>query len=319
MKLNTNRFFILVLIFVVPMVSAHEMRPALLTIEQNDASSYLAVFKQPQVQGRFLNLLVRTNCEIALKKSRTNTAALEQTFDLSCAEPLAFIEIVGLERTLIDTMITVENLDGSRQNYLVTGREPRVDTAGGTAIPVYFMLGMEHLFFGVDHVLFVLLLVYLVSGWRNLVKVVTSFTVAHSITLALSVFNIVSVSQSPVEALIALSIILLAAEVLRGGASLIHQKPWLITFVFGLLHGLGFAGALSEIGLPQASAVMALFLFNVGIEVAQLVIIAMVLTLTFAATRTGLKLTPRIIALPVYLIGGVSCYWFVDRSLQVLG
>ncbi len=319
MKLIINRYLFIALVIAAPISWAHEMRPALLTIKQIDDSTYQAVFKQPQVQGRFLNLSVKTNCESRLTKSSVNSAALEETFDLVCTEPLATIEIAGIERTLIDAMIVLESLDGARRNYLVTGREPKIETAGGTSAPVYFLLGLKHLFFGIDHILFVLLLLYLVSGWRNLVKVVTSFTVAHSITLGLSAFNIVSVSQAPVEAMIALSIILLAAEVLRKDTSLIYQKPWLITFVFGLLHGLGFAGALAEIGLPQASAAMALFLFNVGIEVAQLSIIAVVLALTVAATRTGLKLTQPVVTMPVYLIGGVSCYWFIDRSLTVIG
>ncbi|MBT4494473.1 MAG: HupE/UreJ family protein [Gammaproteobacteria bacterium] len=298
--------------------NSHEVRPALLTIVQKSEFTYEAVFKQPQVQGRFLNLGITTNCEENLTDARTSSSALQETFTLTCTEPLASIEIEGLQNTLIDTMITIEDLQGLRKNHLVTGREPRVNTASGASTPVYFVLGMEHLFFGIDHVLFVLLLLYLVKGWRNLIKVVTSFTVAHSITLGLSAFNVVSVSQPPVEALIALSILLLAAEALREDTSLIHEKPWLITFVFGLLHGLGFAGALAEIGLPQASAVMALFLFNIGIEVGQLVIIAAALTLVFGVTRIGLQPRPALAMIPVYVIGGLSCYWFIDRTLLVL-
>ncbi|WP_279246952.1 HupE/UreJ family protein [Candidatus Litorirhabdus singularis] len=297
---------------------AHEMRPAILTVKQSDDFTYQALFKQPQVQGRFLDLSVITNCDSTLVKSTTNASALEETFSLTCDDALATIEVVGLERTLIDTIITVEDRSGSTENYLVNGRVPKVNLGGGTATPVYLILGVEHLFFGIDHVLFVLLLVYLVSGWRNLIKVVTSFTVAHSITLGLSAFNILSVSQQPVEALIALSIVLLAAEALRGEEGLIYRKPWLITFAFGLLHGLGFAGALAEIGLPQAGAAMALLLFNVGIEIGQLAIIAAALALTFLVSRAGLRPTGAIIALPVYLIGGVSFFWFIDRSLQVL-
>ena len=307
-------------------LSAHEVRPALLTITQQDEFSYRAVFKQPQVQGRFLNLGLVTNCEAALTDARTSSAALQESFLLTCTEPLASIEIDGLKNTLIDTMITIEDLEGKRQNYLVTGREPRIDTASGTSTPIYFILGMEHLFFGIDHVLFVLLLLYLVTGFGNLVKVVTSFTVAHSITLGLSAFNIVSVSQAPVEALIALSIVLLATEALKDGGApsagfssgMLHRNPWIITFVFGLLHGLGFAGALAEIGLPQGAAAMALFLFNVGIEVGQLLIIAISLAAAWAIVRVGLKPGPLVLTIPVYAIGAVSSYWFIDRTLQVL-
>ena len=180
------------------------------------------------------------------------------------------------------------------------------------------MLGIEHLFFGIDHVLFVLLLLYLVNGFMNLVKVITSFTVAHSITLGLSAFDIVTVSQGPVEALIALSIVMLAAEALHDRKSLIHKQPWLITFIFGLLHGLGFAGALAEIGLPEATAVLALLLFNIGIEVGQLVIIAIALGVTYSLQKL-IIIPVRVAVLPVYLVGGLSIYWFIDRSLMVLG
>jgi len=313
-----NRIVFFLLILFTSMSWGHEMRPALLTIEQTDETTYRSVFKQPQIQGRFLNLSVKTNCKSMFRNARSNSTALEETFSLSCSEPLAQIEITGLKRTLIDTMITIENLDGSTQNYLVNGREPRVSIAGGTSTPVYLILGAEHLLFGIDHVLFVLMLLYLVSGWRNLVKVVTSFTIAHSITLGLSAFNVLSVSQAPVEALIALSIVLLSLAALRGEGGLIHRQPWLIAFMFGLLHGLGFAGALSELGLPQTSAAMALFLFNVGIELGQLAIIAVALILTFVVTRIGIKLTRPLVELPIYPIGGVAFYWFLDRSLQVL-
>ena len=323
MKWSTSNCFFFFALFITQLSWAHEMRPALLTvkqltIEQTDEVTYEAVFKQPQVRGRFLNLSLITNCDSTLTNMKTNSSALQETFSLRCTETLASIEIDGLEKTLIDTLISMEDLSGSTKNYLVNGREPEVDISGGTSTPVYLILGMEHLFFGIDHVLFVLLLLYLVRGCRNLVKAVTSFTVAHSITLGLSAFNILAVSQAPIEAMIALSIVLLAAEVLRGEDSLIHRKPWLITFLFGLLHGLGFAGTLAEIGLPQDSVAMALFLFNAGIEIGQLAIIAVALALTFIAARIGLKFVQRVIALPIYLIGGIAVYWFIERSLQVL-
>lgn len=298
--------------------TAHEVRPALLTLTQTSETHYDVSFKQPQVQGRFLNLSIETNCEQTRLDARTSAAALLETFTLNCPEPLAHIKIAGLEKTLIDTMITVERQNGSQDNYLVNGRDPVVDTTRGASTPVYFVLGIEHLFFGIDHVLFVLLLLYLVNGFMNLVKVITSFTVAHSITLGLSAFDIVTVSQGPVEALIALSIVMLAAEALHDRKSLIHEQPWLITFIFGLLHGLGFAGALAEIGLPEATAVLALLLFNIGIEVGQLVIIAIALGVTYSLQKL-IIIPVRVAVLPVYLVGGLSTYWFIDRSLMVLG
>ena len=313
-----NRLTFLVAVLIAPLASAHEVRPALLTMTQTDETNYQVSFKQPQVQGRFLNLAIETNCELKRVAARTSAAVLLEKFTMHCTEPLGQIRIIGLEKTLIDTMITVERLNGSQDNYLVNGREPSVETTRGASTPVYFILGMEHLFFGIDHVLFVLLLLYLVTGFTNLLKVITSFTIAHSITLGLSAFDIGSVAQGPVEALIALSIVMLAAEALGEKESLIHKRPWLITFIFGLLHGLGFAAALSEIGLPESTAVLALFLFNVGIEVGQLVIIGIALILSYAAQRF-VTIPARVVALPVYLVGGISAYWFIDRSLQVFG
>ncbi len=297
---------------------AHEIRPALLTLTQTSETNYDVSFKQPQVQGRFLNLAVETNCEQSRRDARTSAAALLERFTLVCTKQLAQIRISGLEKTLIDTMITIERINGSRENYLVNGREPSIDTTQGASTPVYFVLGIEHLFFGIDHVLFVLLLLYLISGWMNLVKVITSFTVAHSITLGLSAFDVVSVAQGPVESLIALSIVMLAAEALSDTKSLIHSQPWLITFIFGLLHGLGFAGALSEIGLPEDTAVIALFLFNIGIEVGQLVIIAIALCVTYLLQMV-ITIPMRIAVLPVYMVGGLSTYWFIERSLMIVG
>jgi len=297
---------------------AHEVRPALLTITQTEENTYEVIFKQPQVQGRFLNLGINSNCKLTKVEARTSAAALLEEFTMTCKESLDHIRIDGLEKTLIDAMITIDRLSGSRDNYLVNGREPYVDTTRGASTPVYFILGIEHLFFGVDHVLFVLLLLYFVTGFTNLIKVITSFTIAHSITLGLSAFDIVSVAQGPVEALIALSIVMLAAEAVGRRNSLIHKLPWLIAFIFGLLHGLGFAGALAEIGLPESTALLALFLFNVGIEVGQIVIISIALCLVYLANRL-VAIPSRAIKIPIYLIGGISTYWFIDRSLQVFG
>ncbi len=319
MKSNINRLLTTSVMFLLALqAGAHEIRPALLTLTQTSETNYDVSFKQPQVQGRFLNLAVKTNCEQSRRDARTSAAALLERFILVCTEPLAQIRISGLEKTLIDTMITIERINGSRENYLVNGREPSIDTTQGASTPVYFVLGIEHLFFGIDHVLFVLLLLYLISGWMNLVKVITSFTVAHSITLGLSAFDVVSVAQGPVESLIALSIVMLAAEALSDTKSLIQSQPWLITFIFGLLHGLGFAGALSEIGLPENTAVIALLLFNIGIEVGQLVIIAIALCLTYLLQMI-ITIPMRIAVLPVYMVGGLATYWFIERSLMIVG
>ena len=275
---------------------AHEVRPALLKLNELGDGNWQAEFKQPQTQGRFLNLKVKTNCEAGITTSLVGQSVLKESLELNCGDDrLSIIEIVGLDRTMVDTMVSIETLDGKTSNYLISSNQPKLflKSSSTPSVPAYLLLGVEHLVLGIDHVLFVLVLLYIVSGWKNLLKVVTSFTVAHSITLGLAAFDIVSVSQSPVEALIALSIVLLAWESLRGKTGMISSDPWLVAFVFGLLHGLGFAGALAEIGLPQASAVIALFLFNVGIELGQLSIVVVALFSVYLMQWFKLQLPPR--------------------------
>jgi hypothetical protein len=151
-----------------------------------------------------------------------------------------------------------------------------------------------------------------------MVKVITSFTVAHSITLGLSAFDVMTLSQAPVEALIALSIVLLAWESLRREKGAISHNPWLVAFVFGLLHGLGFAGALAELGLPQTSELAALFLFNVGIEFGQLLIVATALGLVYLLHHSIWQFNAQLAKIPIYLAGSMASYWVIDRTLQIV-
>ncbi len=300
--------------------SAHEVRPALLKLTKSGEGQWLAVFKQPQVQGRFLNLKVRTNCDPGEITSMISGAALQESFPLTCTDKeLNFVEIDGLDSTMIDTMVTVDYGFERTSNHLISANQPTLYLNGSVpSVPAYLLLGVEHLVFGVDHVLFVLILLYIVSGWKNLIKVVTSFTLAHSITLGLAAFDIVKVSQAPVEALIALSVVLLALESLRAKKGIISRNPWLVAFIFGLLHGLGFASALAEIGLPQSSAFAALFLFNVGIELGQLTIVAVALGFVYLVSRTQLKFTAVTARLPIYLVGSLASYWFIERAFQIV-
>ena len=155
----------------------------------------------------------------------------------------------------------------------------------------------------------------------QLVRVVTAFTVAHSITLALSSFGVLTLAQQPVEAVIALSILFLAVELTRGDPgkdSPMVRWPWAIAFAFGLLHGFGFAGALSEIGLPEEARAMALFLFNVGVEIGQLVVVGCLLAMLWVLRVSRVPLPPLAAQLPIYVMGVVSAYWFVDRVLGIL-
>ena len=215
-------------------------------------------------------------------------------------------------------------LDGASLDHLLRSEAPRVilssESGAGAAVPTYLRLGIEHLLFGFDHILFVVGLLFFVRRPLQLVQVVTAFTAAHSVTLALSTLGVVTVSQRPVEAVIALSILFLAVELVRGAhgrPSAMARSPWAIAFGFGLLHGFGFAGALAEIGLPESARAMALLLFNVGVEIGQLAIVGVLLTLLQVVRIWCIPVPALAARLPLYLMGTVSAYWFVERVLSM--
>ena len=300
---------------------SHEVRPAFLKLTELDSENsqqrFEASFRQPQIDGRYLGLQLQTNCVSTPVSASLTDGALIEVFELDCQNSeLEAVAIAGLERTLIDTLVSLQLLDGGSRNLLINGDSPSIQLSEATpSLPVYFSIGIEHLVFGFDHVLFVIMLLYLVRKPLEILKVVTSFTVAHSLTLALSAFDLMILSPAPVEAIIAGSIVLLAHENLSKKPSAAKQYPAIIAFAFGLLHGLGFAGALAEIGLPESSQLMALFLFNLGLEVGQLGIIATVL-LTLAVLRV--RFHHLLYQLPLYVSGGIASYWFMERSWQIL-
>ena len=314
---------------------AHEVQPAVLQLTQTDNGvDWEVLFKQPYEQpqiggassSKAFDLAVITNCAASNGRQRTSGVLLEQRFTLECTDtPLSAMSIEGIEQTLVDVIVTVNYRQAATTRYLLNARQPSIEFSSDTAVPVFLLLGIEHLLLGFDHVLFLLVLLYLVPGWKNLFGVVTAFTFAHSLTLGLSAFQLITVPQPPVEALVALSIALLAREALSSKRTLISAQPWLAAFAFGLLHGLGFAGALSAIGLPDENAVSALFLFNVGIELGQLMIVCLVLALVFVGARFGLKMAlhssppMRLMQVPLYLVGGISTYWFVERCVKIAG
>ena len=300
---------------------AHEVRPAFLKVTETnletDRSEFEISFRQPQINGRFLGLSVSTNCDATELSASLTDGALTEVFALECEEEsLQYIEVDGLDRTLIDTLVNIKRLDGSINEVLINGNEPRLDlTVATPTVPVYLIIGIEHLLLGFDHILFVIMLLYLVRSSWQILKVVTSFTIAHSLTLALSALELVQLSSAPVEAVIAGSIVLLAYENLQKKGSVSKTFPVLIAFGFGLLHGLGFAGAVAEIGLPEESQLIALLLFNIGIELGQLAIIAFVLLLLMVMR---LKFIRLLYEAPIYLTGGIASFWFLQRSWQIL-
>ena len=316
-----TRFLFLLGITLSSMSDGHEVRPAYLEITSTDISHiHKASLRQPQIAGQFLGLILETNCEQTSIAIQLNNSSITENYELNCTEsPLREIEIVGLERTMIDALarISISNQESEAgSTLLITGDQPKVElNAKDYRLPIYLLIGFEHLLYGYDHLLFLLMLMYLVQKPIDLVKIITVFTLAHSTTLALSVFEFIEISQTPIEAVIAGTIILLAHENLRSSKAHSIQTLISIVFAFGLLHGLGFAGALKEIGLPQSSQFNALLLFNVGLEIAQLTVVFFVL---FVTQFTNLKKNKLLFSTPIYFSGIIASYWFIKRSWLII-
>ena len=324
-------------------VTAHEVRPAYLQLVETAPERFNVLWKQPIVQDRRLPIgpVLPNDCPpLGDPVPEVVGGALVQQWEVACALDQGAIHISGLARTLTDVMVEIQHLDGQGLTALLRPNSPSLDLDDPTPqVAAYLWLGIEHLLFGIDHVLFVVGLVYLIPNRWALLKTATAFTLAHSITLALSVLDLVRVPQGPVEAVIALSIVFLARELLlppERRSELTGERPWIMALIFGLLHGFGFAGALAEIGLPRDQLAPALLLFNIGIEVGQLMIIGALLAFLAAARWVGLRPPTAVlqgVAQPagaasaqlawidlslVYCIGALATYWTIDRTLGLL-
>ena len=232
----------------------------------------------------------------------------------------AMIRFIGLEATITDVFARFKWLDGTETTAIARPSQPWVEVvAQRNAWQVawdYTLLGVDHILSGFDHLTFVLALLLIVSGWRRLLITVTSFTIAHSITLAAATLGLLWVPGPPVEAVIALSILFLASELLkvnRGLPSLAARNPWVVAFAFGLLHGFGFAGALGDIGLPQNEIALALLMFNVGVELGQLLFIGVILVIVLGLRRLHRDWPAWIMQAPAYGIGGIAAFWLIER------
>jgi hydrogenase/urease accessory protein HupE len=316
-------------------LAAHEVRPGYLQINEIEPGAYDVLWKVPARGELRLALYARLPpaCTGASDAGSFVGGAFITRWRARCPDGLVGqrISIDGLAATRTDVLVRISHLASATQTARLTPDTPYVDVAASpTRLDVarsYLVLGIEHILLGIDHLLFVLGLLLLVGNAKRLVVTVTAFTVAHSITLAAATLGFVNVPQAPVEAVIALSVMFVAVEILRTAqqrTSLTARLPWLVAFVFGLLHGLGFAGALREIGLPQTDIPIALLFFNVGVEVGQLAFIAAVVAaLAILARLTasrhgegGLVRAERLARAPLaYLIGCTAAYWTIDRTV----
>lgn len=311
---------------------AHELDPGFLELQALGGESWRVLWRVPQVAGQPMGLGLDLPAACAPQEGPAlvfDGRGFVTQWVVNCAGGIAGgqIAVPGLERTRTDVLVRYELEPGLAETRRLTPATPAFEITAplGQAgvITTYGALGVSHILSGWDHLLFVFCLLLLIRDARRLLGAVTAFTVAHSLTLAAATLGWIVVPAAPVEAVVALSIMFLAAELVRPagrGLRLTDRFPWTVAFAFGLLHGLGFARALVDIGLPEGDVPLALFAFNVGVEVGQLLFILVVLV-TLHMLRWFF---PRLIAsvtmrgqpgarLIGYLAGGLSAAWFVSR------
>jgi hydrogenase/urease accessory protein HupE len=304
--------------------SAHELRPAYLELREEKADQFAVTWKTPMQGDARLALEPEFSGDVKAVTPMTTrkvAGAAVQTWTLR-AQALRgqTVRIRGLEGTMTDALVRMEFVDGTSWTERLTPQQPitvipaqqgRFSVAG-----VYLKLGIEHILTGLDHLLFILALIIITRGGWKLVKTVTAFTVSHSITLTAATLGFVHVPQRPVEAVIALSIVFVACEIVhrrQGCSGLTERWPWIVALTFGLLHGLGFAGALSEVGLPQGHIPLALLFFSVGVEIGQLMFIAAVLWFVAVVQRVRILIPRWGEFVPPYAIGTVAMFWIIQR------
>ena len=306
----------LICVVLVSPVFSHEFSPAHLIIEEDADFKYEVTWMYPIRNLGPVNLTLPNDCQSNSLESFQESKYLSEKISLQCSDSIKGkdIFIKGLS-ILNDALVTIKFLDGDRYEGLVSVKDSKLTIPQELQVfPTgYFMLGVEHLIGGPDHLLFVFGLLFIVFGWQNLIKTITAFTLAHSITLGLSVLEIVSLPSATIEALIALTIIYLALEIKDERDN--KNTPWLMAFGFGLLHGFGFAGALSEIGIANEQLLLSLLFFNVGIEVGQLIMIPLFLISIWLLQK--IKFNFSVTKLSSYAIGGMGSFWLIERVVGI--
>ncbi len=330
--MKPKTLILVLLVTFAPSMFAHEVRPAYLELRQSGTETYDALWKVPGQGDLRLGLYVELPAGCANVTEPRGTmvnSAYTERWTVKCSGGLSggTIQIAGLGATTVDVLVRLERLDGSTQVTRLTPSSPSfVVAAAASAVGVartYTVLGIEHILTGIDHLLFVLALIIITQGGWKLVKTVTAFTVSHSITLTLATLGYVHIPQRPVEAAIALSIVFVAAEILRGRQGYVGitaRAPWVVALMFGLMHGLGFASGLKDAGLPDGHIPTALLFFSMGVEAGHFLFIGCVLALTAVMLRAMSRLAPinqqrsAILQLvPPYAIGTIAMFWVIQR------
>jgi hydrogenase/urease accessory protein HupE len=315
---------------IAPAAHAHEARPGFLDLQETSPGTYSFLWKRPT--GGEVEILIAPvvpeGCRLATPdRQQLTPGAVIVRGTLTCAGGLAgkTIVIAGLEATITDVLVRVRHADGRLESHLVRPVNPSVTLGGVTTAAEralgYVRLGVQHILLGVDHLLFVLGLLLIVKDRWTLVKTITSFTLAHSVTLAIATLGYASAPLPPLNAAIALSILFLGPEVVRtwrGETSFTIRHPWVVAFAFGLLHGFGFASGLTSMGLPKAEIPLALLLFNVGVEIGQVAFVLLVVVLERSFRVLEVRF-PRIVEhLPGYAVGTLGAYWTIQRTAILL-
>ena len=316
----------LALLLLAHIAIADEIRPGYLELNEESLGTFAVLWKVPQKGGGVLLLTPRfpDGCvnKTAATSQLVNGATLQHWY-IHCVDSIVGqrIAIEDNDKSNTDVLLRLKWLDGTVSTTLLKPSAPFYtipDKSSNTEISItYLRLGTEHILFGTDHLLFVFALLLIVNSTRRLVLTITAFTLAHSITLAAATLGLVYVPQQPVEAVIALSILFLAVEIVhgkQGRPGYAARWPWLIAFIFGLLHGFGFAGALAEIGLPQQAIPLALIFFNLGVELGQLFfVLGAVLIIRALRQLKQHELLNRAEIAVIYSIGGLSSFWLIER------
>jgi uncharacterized membrane protein YqjE len=304
-----KRLFLALLLLSISLSAfAHEVRPAFLRITEIAAGEFNVVWKQPVLSGRRLSIKPTFPEDCAQTEPRLDRVSdtVSERFKVTCNLRQGVISLPGLENTLTDAF-----------------DDPNLALGGPAASPAgeYLRIGVDHIIFGWDHLLFVIGLTLLVGG-RKVWGVATAFTLAHSITLAATALGGAALPSRPVEILIAGSIVLLGVEVLRkrdGEPTLGARRPYLIAFIVGLIHGFGFAGALADIGLPQGTERLALLLFNLGVELGQFAVIGLALAVLWGVTKIGQTYRKVLETITVYSFSTIAMFWVIQRVMPYFG
>jgi hydrogenase/urease accessory protein HupE len=323
---------LLAMLLAVPAAQAHEVRPAYLELKETAPGQFSVLWRTPVLAGMRLPIVLQMpegvrNLKDPVVQELTDSL-IERRWIEAGPNGLSGkrIEFPGLQLTITDVLVRVEMLDGRNWTAIVRPSQPWVELAGSQTwlgvAGTYVVQGIRHILFGADHLLFVLGLLLIVADRWMLLKTVTAFTVAHSITLAVATLGYAEMPVLPLNAMIALSILFLGPEIVRSWrseTSFTIRHPWVVAFAFGLLHGFGFASALTGAGLPRADLPLALVSFNVGVELGQLGFIALVLALERSFSILEVRWPRWAQALPGYTVGSLGAFWTVQRLVLLFG